>query len=73
VLSIPEDPGAEDAEVGSGEPSEPGEHVAAVTAAAQATAPAVRKRGKICPTCGQRYGAEAEFCGKDGTSLVMIN
>jgi hypothetical protein len=30
-------------------------------------------RGKICPTCGERYGADAEFCGQDGTTLVLIN
>ena len=30
-------------------------------------------RGKICPTCGERFGAEAEFCGKDGTTLVLLN
>ena len=30
-------------------------------------------RGKICPTCGDRYEAEAEFCGKDATKLVLIN
>ncbi|MEJ7730001.1 MAG: hypothetical protein WKG00_12365 [Polyangiaceae bacterium] len=34
---------------------------------------AVRKRGKICPTCGGRYGMEDAFCGKDGTTLVPIN
>jgi hypothetical protein len=32
-----------------------------------------RKRGKICPTCGGRYGMEDAFCGKDGTTLVPIN
>lgn len=30
-------------------------------------------RGKICPTCGDRYGGEATFCGKDGTTLVLLN
>ncbi|WP_433930874.1 hypothetical protein AB3662_42645 [Sorangium cellulosum] len=30
-------------------------------------------RGKICPTCGERYPAEAMFCGKDGTQLVLVN
>lgn len=30
-------------------------------------------RGKICPTCGERYGADASFCGKDRTTLVLIN
>jgi hypothetical protein len=27
----------------------------------------------ICPTCGDRFGDGAQFCGKDGTSLVPIN
>lgn len=31
------------------------------------------KRGKICPTCGDRFDGSAEFCGKDGTQLVLIN
>ncbi|MFS8071357.1 MAG: hypothetical protein ACMG6S_33725, partial [Byssovorax sp.] len=30
-------------------------------------------RGKICPTCGERYPSEAVFCGKDATSLVLCN
>ena len=30
-------------------------------------------RGKICPTCGQRFEGGAEFCGKDGTVLVLLN
>lgn len=36
-------------------------------------APARRPRGKICPNCGERYGEEATFCGKDGTQLVPLN
>jgi hypothetical protein len=40
--------------------------------------PAVRRaarkpRGKICPTCGERYPTEASFCGRDGTQLVLLN
>jgi hypothetical protein len=35
--------------------------------------PASKPRGKICPTCGDHYPAEAMFCGKDGTQLVLIN
>ena len=31
------------------------------------------KRGKICPTCGDRFDGAAEFCGKDGTQLVLLN
>ncbi len=41
-----------------------------------AAKPAPRKaasKGKICPTCGERYPGEAVFCGKDGTSLVLVN
>jgi hypothetical protein len=30
-------------------------------------------RGKICPTCGTRYDGNAVFCGKDGTTLVLVN
>jgi hypothetical protein len=30
-------------------------------------------RGKICPTCGERYDGEATFCGKDATKLVLLN
>jgi hypothetical protein len=32
-----------------------------------------KPRGKICPSCGQRYSAESVFCGRDGTSLVPLN
>ncbi|MRG94018.1 hypothetical protein [Polyangium spumosum] len=28
---------------------------------------------KVCPTCGERYGAEDQFCGADGTTLVPLN
>jgi hypothetical protein len=35
--------------------------------------PAVISRGKICPTCGERFEGGAEFCGKDGTTLVLLN
>jgi len=36
--------------------------------------PRVRaSRGKICPTCGERYDGEATFCGKDATKLVLLN
>jgi hypothetical protein len=31
------------------------------------------KRGKICPTCGERFDGGASFCGKDGTQLVLLN
>ncbi len=32
------------------------------------------KRGKICPTCGDRFpDGGGEYCGKDGTALVLLN
>jgi hypothetical protein len=34
---------------------------------------AAPKRGKICPTCGDRFDGAADFCGKDGTQLVLLN
>lgn len=40
---------------------------------APAPTPAPAKRGKICPTCGERFEGGAEFCGKDGTQLVLLN
>jgi hypothetical protein len=40
-------------------------------APAQPQTPA--SRGKICPTCGERYPGEAAFCGKDATMLVLLN
>ncbi|OJY30798.1 MAG: hypothetical protein BGO98_28950 [Myxococcales bacterium 68-20] len=33
----------------------------------------VASRGKICPKCGERFEGNAEFCGKDGTVLVLLN
>lgn len=42
-------------------------------AAAMAAASAAPKRGKICPTCGDRFDGAADFCGKDGTQLVLLN
>jgi hypothetical protein len=36
-------------------------------------APQTASRGKICPTCGERFEGGAEFCGKDGTILVLLN
>jgi hypothetical protein len=37
------------------------------------SAPPPSKRGKICPTCGERFDGGADFCGKDGTQLVLLN
>ena len=34
------------------------------------TAPPKRK---ICPTCGDRFDAMTDYCGKDGTHLVPLN
>jgi hypothetical protein len=28
---------------------------------------------KICPTCGERFDAITDYCGKDGTHLVLLN
>jgi hypothetical protein len=41
----------------------------------RALAPAIPavQRGKICPTCGDRFDGTADFCGKDGTQLVLLN
>jgi LPXTG-motif cell wall-anchored protein len=36
-------------------------------------ASAPKKPGKICPTCGGRYTSDDSFCGKDGTTLVLLN
>jgi len=41
--------------------------------AAMANAPPPSKRGKICPTCGDRFDGGADYCGKDGTQLVLLN
>jgi hypothetical protein len=30
-------------------------------------------RGKICPSCGERFDGTSDFCGKDGTQLVLLN
>ncbi len=37
------------------------------------TPPPPAPRGKICPTCGERFAPEASFCGRDGTTLVLVN
>lgn len=48
------------------------ESLAAARAAAQRPQP-VASRRKICPKCGDRFDGTAEFCGKDGTVLVLLN
>ncbi len=57
--------GAEDAPASTG--------AALAAPAAGGAGPAPRVRGKICPTCGERYPGEAMFCGKDGTQLLLLN
>jgi hypothetical protein len=42
-------------------------------AAADASPGTTPNRGRVCPTCGERYGADAEFCGRDATKLFPIN
>ena len=37
------------------------------------SAPRKKQNEKICPNCGDRFPAEASFCGKDGTQLVPVN
>jgi hypothetical protein len=41
--------------------------------AAIVQSPQSPKRGKICPTCGDRFEGGADYCGKDGTALVLLN
>lgn len=59
--------------------SEPPSAVASAVASVDTSAVAPvatkprRQPDKICPTCGDRFAADAAFCGKDGTSLVPIN
>ncbi|MFO0676646.1 MAG: zinc ribbon domain-containing protein [Polyangiaceae bacterium] len=38
-----------------------------------AASSASETRKKICPVCGDRFEGSAEFCGKDGASLVLLN
>jgi hypothetical protein len=47
--------------------------VPAAVAIGPAQPPVVPARGKICPTCGDRFDGVARFCGKDGTQLVLLN
>jgi hypothetical protein len=51
-----------------------GDELVPAAVAGAATAPAsTPPRGKICPTCGDRFDGAARFCGKDGTQLVLVN
>ena len=54
-------------------PPKPAAPRAAPPPTAAAARPTPKRRGKICPTCGEHYPNEALFCGKDGTQLVLIN
>ncbi len=68
-----EDPSSED-EASAVEAPIPGPAVPAPAPKPATAAPRkAASRGKICPTCGERYPSEAVFCGKDATSLVLIN
>jgi len=49
-----------------------GDELAPLPAQARA-APVKAAKGKICPSCGARFEGAATFCGKDGTSLVLLN
>jgi hypothetical protein len=75
VEEAPDSAGVESAPASADAPPEP--PVTTPTASAvPAEAPRKAKksaRGKICPTCGERYDSEATFCGKDATKLVLLN
>jgi hypothetical protein len=67
-------PLAPDADLSEPEPEpepEPEQNLAPADAARRPKKPA--ERGKICPICGERYGPDAVFCGKDATKLVLLN
>lgn len=51
---------------------EHGDELAPLPGPARA-APVKAAKGKICPSCGARFEGAATFCGKDGTSLVLLN
>jgi hypothetical protein len=67
-----EDP-IDGAEASAAEAPVPMPPVATPAQAAKAAPRKAASRGKICPTCGERYPSEAVFCGKDATSLVLLN
>jgi hypothetical protein len=68
-----EDPSSEDGVSAVEAPIPPVAAPAPPPKAAQVAPRKAASRGKICPTCGERYPAEAVFCGKDATSLVLLN
>jgi hypothetical protein len=68
-----EDPVSGADEASAAEVEAPLAPVAAPAPTAKATPRKAASRGKICPTCGERYPSEAVFCGKDATSLVLLN
>ncbi len=47
----------------------PGAGAGTGTVAMSAGAP----KRKICPTCGDRFDLATDYCGKDGTHLVLLN
>jgi hypothetical protein len=72
IAAVDEAAEGEDAPASEGPPRGPLEQVP--PSAPIAVAPAAsRPRGKICPTCGERFSPDATFCGRDGTTLVLIN
>ena len=54
---------------GSPSPGLPHPAAGTGTVAMSTTAP----KRKICPTCGDRFDAMTDYCGKDGTHLVLLN
>ncbi len=69
----PQAPPSEPPPHGSSDATETTEATAPPSAMPSSLAPATRPRAKVCPTCGTRFGPEADFCGADGTSLVPLN
>lgn len=72
----PPDDGAEEAAAQEPEPAAPpgpAEGGSGAQGDPAARRAARKPRGKICPTCGERYPNEASFCGRDGTQLVLLN
>ena len=69
-----EDPVSEDAaSAGEGPPVAEAPPAVAPPVIAKAAPRKAASKGKICPTCGERYPSEAVFCGKDATTLVLVN
>jgi len=52
---------------------EHGEELVPAAVAAASAAQSQAPRGKICPSCGARFDGGSTFCGKDGSTLVLLN